>query len=170
MSAPSTQQENRVFPPPAQFVKAARIGSREQYEKMYRESIDQPEKFWGKIAEELHWFAKPTQVLEWKTPQARWFANGKTNISYNCLDRQIELGRGDTGATIPRRKSRLDRGLCRAAQARRRYLPRFCRVVVSERLSAHHFLCQAAAWYPAHDFGDSGGLRLGSNQSLCARY
>jgi acetyl-CoA synthetase len=67
---------------------------------MYRESIDQPEKFWDRIASELHWFKKWERVLEWKPPYAKWFVGAKTNISYNCLDAQIERGRGEKTAIL----------------------------------------------------------------------
>ena len=60
----SLQQENRIFPPPPHLARRAWIKSRQQYEQMYRESIDQPEKFWDKIASELHWFKKWDKVLD----------------------------------------------------------------------------------------------------------
>src|SRR5687767_1601240 len=96
----STLQEHRLFPPPPRFAAGARINSRAQYDQLYQESIDAPEKFWGRAAEELHWFKKWDRVLEWNAPYAKWFVGGKTNIAYNCLDRQIEIGRGDKVALI----------------------------------------------------------------------
>ena len=96
----SILQEKRVFPPPPQLAKRAWINSRQQYDQMYRESIDSPEKFWDGIASELHWFKKWDRVLEWKPPYAKWFVGAKTNISYNCLDAQIERGRGDKTAIL----------------------------------------------------------------------
>ena len=96
----STLQEHRLFPPPAEFVAKAHINSKEQYERMYRESLDKPEEFWGKIAQELHWFKKWDRVLEWNAPNAKWFVGGKTNVSYNCLDHQIAQGRGDKTAIL----------------------------------------------------------------------
>src|SRR5690242_1441297 len=80
----STMQENRLFPPPAHFVAEAKINSRAQYDELYRESIDHPEKFWGRAAEELFWFKGWDKVLEWNPPHARWFVGGQTNASYNC--------------------------------------------------------------------------------------
>src|SRR5947207_2253404 len=96
----SAMQENRLFPPTPAFAAQAHIKSRAEYDKLYRESIDNPEKFWGDVASELHWFKKWDQVLEWKAPYAKWFVGGKTNLSFNCLDRQIEQGRGDKTAII----------------------------------------------------------------------
>jgi len=96
----STMQETRVFPPPADFAAKATISSRQQYDSMYKRSLDDPAGFWGDIAAELHWFRKWTGVLEWKLPNAKWFVGGKTNVSYNCLDVQIERGRGDKTAIL----------------------------------------------------------------------
>src|SRR4051812_44560747 len=96
----STMQEHRLFPPAASFSAKARIGSRAEYDRMYRESIDQPEQFWGKQAEALHWFKRWDRVLEWNTPQAKWFVGGRVNISYNCPDRIIEQGKGEKVAIL----------------------------------------------------------------------
>jgi acetyl-CoA synthetase len=96
----STLQENRVFAPRAEFSQKAWIRSREEYDRLYRESIDQPEQFWGRVAGELHWFKPWDKVLEWKLPYARWFVGGTTNLSYNCLDAQILKGLGDKTAII----------------------------------------------------------------------
>src|SRR5688500_13017243 len=81
----STMQENRLFPPPPAFAAKAHIKTREEYDRMYRESIDDPEAFWGRAAEPLHWFKRWDRVLDWKAPFARWFVGGKTNVGDNCL-------------------------------------------------------------------------------------
>lgn len=57
------------------------------YNWAYSEFLKNPEAFWGKIAEKLHWFSPWDKIREWDYPYARWFVNGKTNITYNCLDR-----------------------------------------------------------------------------------
>lgn len=63
----------------------------EQYMKTWRESIQNPEEFWGKIASELVWFKKWDKVLDYKSPHDyRWFVGGKINISYNSVDRWLE--------------------------------------------------------------------------------
>src|SRR5690606_14730278 len=64
------------------------------------ESVDNPEKFWGEHAADLHWFTKWGRVLEWNLPDAKWFVGGKTNVCYNCIDRQIEAGLGDKVAIV----------------------------------------------------------------------
>ncbi len=96
----SAMQEHRLFPPSPSFSANAHIKSRAAYDKIYRESIDNPEKFWGEKASELHWFKKWDKVLDWNAPNAKWFVGGKTNLSYNCLDRQIESGHGDKVAIL----------------------------------------------------------------------
>ena len=62
---------------------------------IYADADQNPEGFWAGIAEELHWFSKWDQVLEWDAPDAKWFVGGTTNISYNCIDRHINNGIGD---------------------------------------------------------------------------
>jgi len=82
--------ENRVFPPSAEFSANAHIGSMEEYQAMYQESISDPEGFWARQAEsELTWQKKWDQVLDWQPPFAKWFVGGKINISENCVDRHL---------------------------------------------------------------------------------
>lgn len=92
--------ERRVFPPPAEFAKKAHVKSFAAYKKMYAESIKDPEKFWAKIAGELHWFTPWKKVLKWKEPYAEWFVGGKTNVAYNCLDRHLDTWRKNKAAII----------------------------------------------------------------------
>jgi acetyl-CoA synthetase len=97
----SILQEQRTFPPPPEFAAVARLKSRIEYERLYRQSIEQPEQFWTQMADELTWFEKFQQVLDWSRPPfAKWFVGGKLNIAYNCLDRHIQAGRGDKPALL----------------------------------------------------------------------
>lgn len=89
----SLSREKRLFKPNKAFAKNAYIKSFADYKKKYAESIKSPEKFWAKVASELHWFKKWTKVLKWKAPHAEWFTGGKLNLSYNCLDRHLETHR-----------------------------------------------------------------------------
>jgi acetyl-CoA synthetase len=93
-------RENRLFPPPQQFSERAHVQSLEQYEELYRKSIQDPEAFWAGAARELHWFKTWDRVLEWDLPWARWFVGGKINLSYNCLDRHVEGPNRDKLALI----------------------------------------------------------------------
>ena len=85
----STLRENRVFPPPPEFSAKAHIKSLQEYEALYRESIQDPEKFWAGVAKDLHWFKPWDKVLDWNLPNAKWFVGGKLNLSYNCVDRHV---------------------------------------------------------------------------------
>ncbi len=99
-SIDSILKENRVFPPSEEFSQQAHIKSLEQYERIYREAEADPEKFWGRIAGELHWFRTWDKVLEWDAPWAKWFVGGQINISYNCLDRHAATWRKNKAALI----------------------------------------------------------------------
>ncbi|GMU24872.1 MAG: acetyl-coenzyme A synthetase [Phycisphaerae bacterium] len=96
----STLSETRVFPPPERIVREAYINSPEQYEALWRRSIDDPEGFWGEVAKEFHWFKPWDRVLEWQLPDAKWFVNAQTNAAYNCLDLQVARGRGEHTAIL----------------------------------------------------------------------
>jgi acetyl-CoA synthetase len=96
----STLREHRVFPPPAEFSAQAHIKSLEEYEALYKKSIEDPEAFWAAAAEELHWFKPWDKVLDWNLPRARWFVGGKMNLSYNCVDRHALGARANKTALI----------------------------------------------------------------------
>ena len=88
---------DKIFPVPERVREKSYIKSREEYEKLYKESIENPDAFWAKMAtERLAWF-KPfdkNKVSSWsfdaKDLHVRWFEGGKLNVSYNCLDRHLE--------------------------------------------------------------------------------
>src|SRR6202795_2577493 len=92
--------EKRVFKPAKEFAQRARIRSLEHYRRMYRESIDRPEKFWAREADELVWQRRWKNVLEWRAPFAKWFVGGKLNVSENCLDRHLTGHRRNKAAII----------------------------------------------------------------------
>jgi acetyl-CoA synthetase len=96
----SVLQEHRVFDPPADFQSKAHIPSLAAYEALYRDADADPEGFWAKIADELHWFKKWDRVLEWAPPFAKWFAGGQLNITYNALDRHCASWRKNKAALI----------------------------------------------------------------------
>lgn len=69
-----------------------KITSFDQYQKTYQYSVNEPEQFWNEIADSFVWKQKWNKTLEWnfKTPDVKWFLNGKLNITENCLDRHLE--------------------------------------------------------------------------------
>src|SRR5438270_10674674 len=81
--------DKRVFKPSTDFARGARIRSLEQYRRLHRDSINNPEKFWAREASELVWSQPWKKVLQWKAPFAKWFVGGKLNLSENCLDRHL---------------------------------------------------------------------------------
>ncbi len=99
-SIDSILQEDRKFDPPVEFRRHAHIQSLEEYEHLYKESINDPDKFWSRIASELHWFKPWDKVLEWNCPWAKWFVGGQINLSYNCLDRHVQTARKNKAAII----------------------------------------------------------------------
>ncbi|EAZ90230.1 acetate--CoA ligase [Crocosphaera chwakensis] len=97
----SVLQEERVFQPPTEFSNNAHIKSIQDYEQLYEKAKNDPESFWAELAEqELHWFKKWDKVLDWNPPNAKWFVNGKINMSYNCLDRHLSTWRRNKAAII----------------------------------------------------------------------
>ena len=96
----SSLQEHRKFSPPASFTAQAHVKSVEEYQRLHKQSIEQPEVFWGDVARQLHWYKPWSKVLEWNVPHAKWFVGATTNLSYNCLERQIAAGYGDKAALI----------------------------------------------------------------------
>jgi acetyl-CoA synthetase len=100
----SSLRENRVFAPPAEFAAKAHVKSLEEYEAMYRRSVEQPEEFWAEAAGELEWIEKWTRVLELGKDGsgngAKWFVGGKLNLSHNCVDRHALGARKDKVALL----------------------------------------------------------------------
>ena len=90
------------FNPPTNITKRAHVPSLERYQEIYKKSIADPEAFWSKIAERLHWTKKWDQTMQYDFVNAdiKWFSGGKLNVSANCLDRHVEAGKGDRTAII----------------------------------------------------------------------
>jgi len=93
---------DKIFLPFAKWTKESHINSLDQYKKIYKESISNPDEFWASIAERVHWYKKWEKVsdVDYKKAKINWFINGKLNVSYNCLDRHVNNGNGDKTAII----------------------------------------------------------------------
>src|SRR5215470_8790069 len=106
MTSPSTShitsvlKETRTFPPPPAFSAKAHVKSLAEYEALWQQAHDDPDRFWAAQAERLHWFKRWDRVLEWNEPYAQWFVGGKLNVSYNCLDRHLAGPRRDKTAIL----------------------------------------------------------------------
>ncbi len=88
--------EHRRFAPPQAFSDQAHVSD----PAIYAQAAADPEAFWAGFAAELDWMAPWTQVLDWQPPHARWFVDGKLNVSANCLDRHVAGGRRNKAAFI----------------------------------------------------------------------
>jgi len=105
-SMTSLMTEDRKFPPPASLSAKAHIGSMKQYQQMWEQSVNDPDKFWLEQAKSLTWFKQPTKSLEytWDTKNRKiehtWFADGQLNVSYNCLDRHLQTAAAKKTALI----------------------------------------------------------------------
>ncbi|HYN85192.1 MAG TPA: acetate--CoA ligase [Pyrinomonadaceae bacterium] len=95
----SVLHEERLFEPPAEFAARALV-TPDEYERLREEASRDPESFWARMAEELHWFRRWDRVLEWEPPHARWFVGATTNVSYNCLDRHLSTWRRNKAAFV----------------------------------------------------------------------
>ena len=98
----SVLTENRIFDPIEVSPEYAKTGmSMDEYRKLYKQSIEDMEGFWGEQAKSLDWFKPYNKVWE-KTDlfPGKWFVGGKLNVAYNCLDRHVIAGNGDRVAII----------------------------------------------------------------------
>ena len=98
----SVSNESRIFPPPEGFVKQANISGMAAYQALCDEAARDYTGFWARLAREnLLWHKPFTQVLdESNAPFYRWFHDGQLNVSYNCLDRNLQNGNADKLAII----------------------------------------------------------------------
>ena len=91
-----------VYPVKPAFAADTRI-TRADYERLYAQSLQQPDAFWGKVAERLDWMKAPTKIkdtsFDLKDFRIRWYADGELNASVNCLDRHLAT-RGDKTALV----------------------------------------------------------------------
>ena len=102
----SYSEENRRFPPPPAFAAKATISSKKQYEEMYKQSLEEPEKFWLEQAKTIEWFKKPSIALKytWETDKKlvkhTWFEDGELNLTVSCIDRHLKNGKAQKTALI----------------------------------------------------------------------
>ena len=90
-------QEDRTYPPPAEFAARANIADAGVYETARQD----PQGFWARFAGELDWFRPWDTVLDWSdAPFAKWFIGGQLNVSYNCVDRHLNGPRKNKAAIV----------------------------------------------------------------------
>ncbi len=92
----------RIHAASPDFIAQANVGAAD-YERLYRESVEDSSAFWGKVARRLDWFRFPTKIKDVSFDLAdfriRWYEDGQLNLSVNCLDRHLEK-RGDKTAIV----------------------------------------------------------------------
>jgi acetyl-CoA synthetase len=126
----SILKEDRRFEPPRDFAARAHVGGLEAYRALYREALETPDVFWGRVAGESRWTKPWSEVLDWSgAPFARWFVGGETNLTDNCLDRHLATARrdkiailweGEPGDVRAFTYAELHREVCRFANALKR--------------------------------------------------
>src|SRR5215211_612195 len=84
-----TMSSDSVIPPKPHFSRSAHVKSLEEYERLYKASIDDPVKFWGEQAKQLHWFYPPEQILDvdLEVVDFSWYGGGRLNACFNAVDR-----------------------------------------------------------------------------------
>ncbi|MEJ2183297.1 MAG: acetate--CoA ligase [Nitrospirota bacterium] len=95
--------EQRLFAPPDWFSQKAHVSSMQQYEDLYRRSVEDPEGFWAEMADRyITWYRKWDKVLEYdfEKPEMKWFRGGTLNACYNCIDRHLDSDRRNKAALI----------------------------------------------------------------------
>ncbi len=96
--------EQDIYYPSAETSSNAYFKTMEEYEATYKRSVEDPEGYWAERAETaLTWTKKWDKVLEWSwdpTPVIKWFEGGELNVTYNCVDRHVEAGKGDKAAIL----------------------------------------------------------------------
>ena len=102
MSSAEAPTEYKTYPPPAAVVSSAYISGQAAYEALVKEAETDYEGYWGRLAREfLSWKTPFTKVLDSSNaPFFKWFEDGSLNVSYNCLDRNVERGLGSKTAII----------------------------------------------------------------------
>ena len=98
----SDKISDKIYNPPASAVQGAHVSGMAAYEALVQEAESDYEGYWARLARELLSWKQPfTQVLnDSDAPFFKWFEDGKLNVSYNCLDRHVEAGRGERVAII----------------------------------------------------------------------
>jgi len=85
---------------PESTLRAGRVEYPPVLKRMLKRALEDPEGFWGEAAKDLHWFKRWDRVFEWNYPDFSWYKGATTNLAYNCLERNIDRGRGNHPAII----------------------------------------------------------------------
>ncbi|MDP2916987.1 MAG: acetate--CoA ligase, partial [Dehalococcoidia bacterium] len=98
----SVMEEKRIFYPPKDLSEKAYIKSLDEYHKIYKRSVSDPQGFWTEVAEQIDWFKKWDRVLveDFANAKHEWFVGAKINVAYNCIDRHLKTWRKNKAAIV----------------------------------------------------------------------
>jgi acetyl-CoA synthetase len=148
--------ESRIFNPPTDFVKNAAISGMDAYNKLCAEAEKDYEGFWARLAKEHVYWKQPFTITldESKAPFYKWFEDGTTNASYNCLDRNLQIGNAnktaivfesDDGKVTPITYQELHDRVCQLANAlRKRGIKKGDRVIIYMPMSVEGVIAMQA--------------------------
>jgi acetyl-CoA synthetase len=143
------------------------IKSLDEYKKAYQQSIEDPETYWGAVAENFYWRKKWDKVLEWnfKEPDVKWFLNGKLNITENCIDRHLqELG--DKPAIIWEPNNPEDRVRVVTYNRLHKRVCQFAQVLINNGVKKGDRVCIYMGMVPELAYAVLGCARIGAIHSV----
>ncbi|MES2429998.1 MAG: acetate--CoA ligase [Bacteroidota bacterium] len=143
------------------------IKSLEDYKKAYQESVDNPEGFWGAIAENFLWRKKWDKVLNWnfKEPKIEWFAGGKLNITENCIDRHLAT-MGDKPAIIWEPNNPEERVRTVTYNRLHKRVCQFAQVLINNGVKKGDRVCIYMGMIPELAYAVLGCARIGAIHSV----
>jgi acetyl-CoA synthetase len=143
------------------------IRSLEQYHEEYKKSINDPEGFWGSIAENFHWRKKWDKVLNWNftEPKVEWFAGGKLNITENCIDRHLETI-GDKPAIIWEPNNPEERVRVVTYDRLHKRVCQFAQVLINNGVKKGDRVCIYMGMIPELAYAVLGCARIGAIHSV----
>lgn len=143
------------------------IKSFEQYKEDYQKSIDQPEEFWGNVAESFQWRKKWDKVLDWnfKEPKVEWFKGAKLNITENCIDRHL-AEMGDKPAIIWEPNNPEDRVRVVTYNRLHKRVCQFAQVLINNGVKKGDRVCIYMGMVPELAYAVLGCARIGAIHSV----
>jgi acetyl-CoA synthetase len=143
------------------------ITSLDQYHRDYKKSVDEPEAFWGAVAENFQWRKKWDKVLEWnfKEPKIEWFKGGKLNITENCIDRHLEK-LGDKPAIIWEPNNPEERTRIVTYNRLHKRVCQFAQVLINNGVKKGDRVCIYMGMVPELAYAVLGCARIGAIHSV----
>ncbi len=143
------------------------IKSYDEYKVAYQKSVEQPEEFWGSIAEHFQFRKKWDKVLEWnfKEPKVEWFKGAKLNITENCIDRHLET-MGDKPAIIWEPNNPEERVRVVTYNRLHKRVCQFAQVLINNGVKKGDRVCIYMGMVPELAYAVLGCARIGAIHSV----